>query len=265
MRATELLPNCSTKITILIAILLGACCSYETVGPINYAWLNSPTLIFSLDIIEAQFRWGWKRELFVLVCISVFSESSVHWDVILLFLIDICVILFVNVHPVFILNGRLTLITLKETTPPLWILEEDLSVLFYATSFLVWKSVLVILHWDCYQLTGLISNFCREFMKISQSPSHFVFSLLTRKKVFRNLLSQSCERKKLTNQTSRRAHSKHYMLWLYYYVFLMPSYIFKMFLFSMFGKSTIALLEWSIWFEAAMSLKSLCRHCEQKL
>ena len=56
LRATELPPNCSTKITILIAILLGAYCSYETVGPINYAWLNSPTLIFSLDIIEAQFR-----------------------------------------------------------------------------------------------------------------------------------------------------------------------------------------------------------------
>ena len=44
----------STKMTILIAISLCAYSSYEIGGtPINYTWLNSPTIILcSLDIVE---------------------------------------------------------------------------------------------------------------------------------------------------------------------------------------------------------------------
>ena len=47
------------------------------------------------------------------------------------------------------------------------------------------------------------------------------------------------------------------MLCLYYYVFVMSYYIFKMFLLAMFGKLAIVFLESSIWFKTAMGLKSL--------
>ena len=57
---------------------------------------------------------------------------------------------------------------------------------------------------DCYQLTGLFSNFFRSFMKIIQSHSQI------RKKSFPNLLSESYKRKKLTKHTSRRVHTRHY-------------------------------------------------------
>ena len=81
------------------------------------------TLCESLKTAISHFEDGWRyevvKQISLVISSKLFSESSVHWNVILLFLIDICVILFVNVHPVFILNGRLTLITLKETTPPL--------------------------------------------------------------------------------------------------------------------------------------------------
>ena len=57
---------------------------------------------------------------------------------------------------------------------------------------------------DCYQLTGLVSNFFSSFMKIIQSHSQI------RKKSFPNLLSESYKRKKLTKHTSRRVHTRHY-------------------------------------------------------
>ena len=64
----------STKMTIFIAILLGAYSSNVIGGtPINYAWLNSPTIILCfLNIVEAQFRCGWKRELFLSMCLLKF-------------------------------------------------------------------------------------------------------------------------------------------------------------------------------------------------
>ena len=62
-------PN-STKITIFIAILLGAYSSNGISGtPINYAWLNSPTKILFSGYSEVQFRCGWKKELFLSVCL----------------------------------------------------------------------------------------------------------------------------------------------------------------------------------------------------
>ena len=70
VESNRTVPN-STKMTIFIAILLGAYSSNGIGGtPINYAWLNSPTIILCfLDIVEAQFRCGWKRELFLSVCL----------------------------------------------------------------------------------------------------------------------------------------------------------------------------------------------------
>ena len=55
----------------------------------------------------------------------------------------------------------------------MWISEEHLSVLFYATTFLVWKSVLKDWRWYCYQLIGIISVFFRSLVKISWSLSYF--------------------------------------------------------------------------------------------
>ena len=75
--------------------------------------------------------------------------------------------------PALALNGELILIILNKQTLPLWISEKHLSVLFYATSSLVPKSVLIEWCWDCYRLTGLISSFFRILMKISQFFSHF--------------------------------------------------------------------------------------------
>ena len=70
VESNRIIPN-STKMTSFIAILLGRYSSNGIGGtPINYAWLNSPTIILCfLDIVEAQFRCGWKRELFLSVCL----------------------------------------------------------------------------------------------------------------------------------------------------------------------------------------------------
>ena len=124
----------STKMTIFIAILLGAYSSNGIGG--------TP--------------------------LQIISGSSLQEDVLFLVLIDNCVVLLVNVYAVFIVHGGLTLITLKnkKITLPLWILEEHSSVLSYVTSILVQKSVLIIWPWDCYQLTGLVSNFFRNFFNL---------------------------------------------------------------------------------------------------
>ena len=47
------------------------------------------------------------------------------------------------------------------------------------------------------------------------------------------------------------------MLCLYFYVFLMSYYIFKMFLLPVFGKLAIVFLDSSEWFKTATGLKSL--------
>ena len=62
------------KMTIFIAILLDAYFSNVIGGtPINSAWLNIHTIILCfLDIGEAQFQCGWKRELFLSVCLLKF-------------------------------------------------------------------------------------------------------------------------------------------------------------------------------------------------
>ena len=57
--------------TIFIVILLGTYSSNETgVTPINYVWLNSlTTSLCFLNIVEGQFRCGWKRKLPLLMCL----------------------------------------------------------------------------------------------------------------------------------------------------------------------------------------------------
>ena len=77
---------------------------------------------------------------------QIISRPSLQEDVLFPVLIDNCVVLLVNVYVVFVVHGGLTLITLKnkQTTLPLWILEEHLPVLSYLTLILVRKSVLII-------------------------------------------------------------------------------------------------------------------------
>ena len=54
----------STKVTILIAVSLGAYSSYGIGGTqTNYAWLVSPNIsLCSFDSAQVYFRCGWKRE-----------------------------------------------------------------------------------------------------------------------------------------------------------------------------------------------------------
>ena len=70
VQSNRTVPN-PTKMTIFIAILLGAYSSNGIGGtPINYTWSNSPNIILCfLDIVEVQFQCGWKRELFLSVCL----------------------------------------------------------------------------------------------------------------------------------------------------------------------------------------------------
>ena len=116
----------SRKMTILITILLGEYSSLRlVVPPINYAWLNTTTIVLCFsDSVETQFR------LFLLVFLPrnrFFRLSSrlllksfqdlAFRDVILPVLINNCVVL--KVHARFPLNGELVLIPLtnKQTLP----------------------------------------------------------------------------------------------------------------------------------------------------
>ena len=127
-----------------------------------------------------QFRCGWERDLFILVRFlkynfpfESFQNVPFRGYLILLVLIDNCGAFFVNVHAPFVLNGGMALINLnKEKTLPLWISKEHLFILFYETSFLVRKFILIKWRWDCYQLTCLIPNFFRSLM-INHSLSQF--------------------------------------------------------------------------------------------
>ena len=100
------------------------------VSPINYAWLDSPAIVFCFsDSVEVQFRCGWNRELFISACLlkshffrlsaRLFLESFQDLDfrgVSIAGLIDNCVVLFVNVYALFALNLGLTLKTLSKQT-----------------------------------------------------------------------------------------------------------------------------------------------------
>ena len=174
-----------------------------------------------------------------------------------LVLIDNCRVLLVNEYAVFIVHGGLTTLKNKQTTLHLAILSEYLSVLSYPTSILVWKSVLIMCPWNCYQLTGLISNFFRNFIKISELLSHFgVFTTNNKEDIPHCSQNLTKEKNLLIKPPGVHAQGT-IMLCLYYYVFVMSYYIFKMFLLAMFGKLAIVFLESSIWFKTAMGLKSL--------
>ena len=121
-------------------------------------------------------------------------------------------------------------------------LRGTLICLFYVESFLVWKSVLIKLYLVYYHSRGLVSNFCWNFTKISQPQSLWDFHCKHEARCSATC-SQNLITKKLVNQ-------------------MISSHMFKIFLLTMFGRVTIILLESSLWFETAISLKSLCRREE---
>ena len=107
----------------------------------------------------------------------------------------------------------------------------DLSVLSYATSFSVRKSVLIIWRWDCYQLTDLTSNFFRNQPDQPIPPPLCDFH---RKQGRRRLptCSQNYTKEKKLPINPLDVHAQDtILLFLYYYVFLMSflNYIFKCF------------------------------------
>ena len=132
-------------------------------------------------------------------------------------------------------HGGLTLITLKnKQTLPLWILEEHLSILSYATSILVWKSVLIIWSWDCYHLTSLISHFFRNFIKTSQFLSHFGAFITNKGESILHCSQNLTKEKNLPIKTSDM-HAQALLCYAYTIVFMLYYYIFKMFLLAMLG------------------------------
>ena len=124
-------------------------------------------------------------------------------------------------------------------------------------SILVWKSVLIIWPWDCHHFTGLISNFFRNFIKINQSLSHFGLFITNKEEGVPHCSQILTKEKKLPIKLPDVHAQDTIMLCLYYYVFMMSYYSFKMFLLAMFGKLAIVFLELSVWFKTAMGLKSL--------
>ena len=130
--------------------------------------------------------------------------------------------------------------------------EEHLFVLFYATPFLVRKSVLIEWCWYCYQLTGLISCFFRSLVRIIRSLSYFwIFN--ANKKATPNFFIEYYQRKIIDQSKGEMCSYKELLCYAYTIMFfLWLLYILKMFLLFMFGKLIIVLLESSLCFETAV-------------
>ena len=112
------------------------------------------------------------------------------------------------------------------------------------------NTVLIEQRWDRYQLTGLISSFFRSLVKISRPLSHFgIFILFLRILPKKKIWAITCQ---MCSQSSDVLAKGTVMICLYYYVFLMSSYILIMFLLTMFGKLIIVLLESSFCFQTAV-------------
>ena len=113
--------------------------------------------------------------------------------------------------------------------------------------------VLIEYLWDCYQLTGLISSFFRSLVKTSRPLSDFGILIANKEEGVSQIFLRILPKKK--NWAIKRSDvlaQGTVILCLYYYVFLMSSYILKMFLLAMFGKLIIVLLESSLCFEIAV-------------
>ena len=165
---------------------------------------------------------------------------------ILLVLIDNCVVLSVKVHTLFVLNGKLILITLNKQTNTTFVSLRGVFICFILCNIILSSKVcfnrmtLRLLSFDISRLLGGLAG----------SSVTLRFSSQIREKAFPKFLCESYQRKR--NWAIKRPDVHMHgtiMLCLYYYVFLMSSYTFKMFLLALFGKLTIVLLESSLWLE----------------
>ena len=98
---------------------------------------------------------------------------------------------------------------LKQTnkqTLPFWISEEHLSVLFYATPFLVWISALIEWLWDCYQF--LVSSIFRTLVKIGRSFSYFGIFIAYKKEGISQLSLRISPKKQNWAITRQDVHRK---------------------------------------------------------
>ena len=99
----------------------------------------------------------------------------------------------------------------------------------------------VLIGWrcDCYQLTGLISSFFISLVKIGWTLSHFGIFIANKEEGLSQLSLGILPKKENWTIKCPDVHAQDsVMLFLHYYVFLMSSYILKMFLVVMFGKFT---------------------------
>ena len=126
----------------------------------------------------------------------------------------------------------------------------------YTMPFLVWKSVLIIWPWGCCHFTGLISFF-RNFIKINQSLNHLGLFFANKEEGVLHCSQNLSKGKNLPIKLPDVHAQDTIRLCLYYYVFVMSYYMFKMFLFAMFGKLTIVFIESSVSFKTPVRLKSL--------
>ena len=102
-------------------------------------------------------------------------------------------------------------------------------------------------------LIGIISIFFRSLVKISWPLSYFgIFMAIKEEGVSQLFLRIFPKKKNWAIKRPDMLVQGTFMLCLYYYFFLMSSYILKMFLLAMFGKLTIVLLESSLCFETAV-------------
>ena len=98
-----------------------------------------------------------------------------------------------------------------------------------------------------YQFTVVISNFCKAIRRLSNASVLLGFSLEARGKVF----SQDLTEKKRVRLV-RTAH--YYALPQQIYFFHKSSNVCKMFLFVIFGRVSILLLELNLWRKTFISL-----------
>ena len=157
------------------------------------------------------------------------------------------------------LCSEMILVTLiKQTNTTFVNLRGVFSVLFYASLFLIRKffqgsktlfwynSPGTVISWHAWSLVSL-----EVMWRLAGLSVTLGFSSYTRK-AFPKFFLEYYQRKKFEQSKGQMCSHKTLLFFAYIIVFLMSSYILKMFLLAMFGKLIIVLLESSFSFETAV-------------
>ena len=106
--------------------------------------------------------------------------------------------------------SELILVTLIKQTNTTFVNLRGAFICFTLCNTVLSSKVCFESRWDCYQLTGLISSFFRSLVKISRSLSYFgIFIANKEEGVSQLFLRILPKKKKLSNQKSRCAHTRH--------------------------------------------------------